>query len=148
LIFLSAAVQVAEESGKSVRAVIVAARLLFYRMRVLSDAAMRNLLVSNETMGELEESLGEDVTEEEQPWLDSLGDGERRLFWFVGEYQTKTIIGLAIAESVGVFGFVLVVQGATPETIYPFVAASICLCLCVRPNMEALLQKATGWLPS
>lgn len=64
---------------------------------------------------------------------------EEEVTKIAGFYQTRTLVTLAMCESVAIFGFVLGFLGQTPWWILPFVLTAIVLMALHFPRKSALI---------
>lgn len=64
---------------------------------------------------------------------------------FVGQYTAIVIISLAIADSIGIYGFVLFLLGDSFKTLYTFIVVSALAMIFYRPKREELEQLAMAY---
>lgn len=65
--------------------------------------------------------------------------------FFVIQYTTVVVISLALAESVGIYGFVLFQLGAGFKTLYIFIVVSALAMLFYRPKREEMEKLAMAY---
>jgi hypothetical protein len=68
---------------------------------------------------------------------------ERRILLLRPLFQIHVIVRCALAEAVGICGFMLVLLGHEPQTLFPFAAASFVLLLLAFPRFDRFIERAT-----
>ncbi len=100
------------------------------------DAALRNMNVNIvEAPGEVIGSFRESA-----PVTRVIAEPERAMFAAFARYQMPFILGMALAESVSLFGFVLGFMRAGPIVYMPFFAVGIALMLSKFPTEQRIAR--------
>ncbi len=107
------------------QSLLVAGVSLAYRHWALSEARLRR------TMDRLD-----------GPELPGVDRTEGRLYRVLGHLQVVDVVGLALHESIALFGFVLAFLTVDPARILPFAALAIVANLLIFPRPRAMLEHA------
>ena len=107
------------------QALLVAGVSLAYRHWALSEARLRRSM--------------DQLNGPELPGVDRT-DG--RLYRVLGHLQVVDVVGLALHESIALFGFVLAFLTVDPVRILPFAALAIVANLLIFPRPRAVLEHA------
>lgn len=125
---------------------------IFYGLVALATGSglaalwLRNSVSSVEALKKMyrtsDGSLGKNVqmTPEKFEQYNLLSDHEKKIISVRGQLLVKSILALAITESINVFGIVGVTMGLEYEIYYYFFGAAIGLTLMMFPNFEGKLS--------
>ena len=82
------------------------------------------------------------IDEDKLAKLESMSEIEQRLVGLPALYFAPFILGLALLESVGIFGLILTFLSQDVTYVIPFSGAAIVLMILRRPRLEAIFERA------